>query len=550
MRWVILALVLATEATIVVLLLQMLARWVWVWIRWPIWLGLIFLAFVAAGTVAEAWGRNAGSWNGKWDAAQDLLSFEALYPTYRLMSLSSLAGIPVWLLCLGVISLLRTKNGGLRMLVWSVSWKSSLVAFAAAIGLLAGALLVNDWRLCRGIRSLESQSRLLARRVAPPQCSQDQNSAPVFLDLAAFTEQLKERELPDPSDHLQVLRSDEWGEYLACNLDLADRIRAAAARPRCRFDIDWSDANPIADNPEFSILPLCLRLLYRQGERACFDGDIDLGLQNAVALRRIAEQLSEDPRFNSQILAHAAEWHAAKLIEHILFLHQPTPGEVARLVRPGFEFHKGLPAACVWQEAEHYRMLAMMYFGTVVKPEQQKRFGFRMIHSAVLARDRLLYAGDDLRAVPLEFTEIKRGSEVPYGSKSIPAAKPAYRPGGAKISRAMESPIAMLGTVCYRADMRRRLADFALQTAQRDLVGQMLAGAPDDIIPPANRPIDLFDDKPLRIMLADGGVVMYSVDLNGKDDASVDGYARDMTFCFGEAYRLRRLTPPKKGSDE
>src|SRR5262245_13685194 len=106
MRWVVLALILATEATLVVLLLQALARWVWVWIRWPIWLVLILIATLVVATNLDGWSGSSGDWN----FADDLFSWEAIFPTYRLLWFSTLAGIPVLLLGLGIASLLRTKD--------------------------------------------------------------------------------------------------------------------------------------------------------------------------------------------------------------------------------------------------------------------------------------------------------------------------------------------------------------------------------------------------------------------------------------------------------
>ena len=286
------------------------------------------------------------------------------------------------------------------------------------------------------------------------------------------------------------------------------------------------------------------------------DGDVELGFENAVALRRITDQLSEDPRETAQALARSADSRAADLVEHLLYVHRPSAEQVSRFVRPGVEFRSRTPDFCTRQQAEFYRMVAMKYFGQVVDPGDDELPGFRLLLNVLLVRDRLLCAGDDLRAMPEIFAETKRRCEVPYGQPIGGNNQAlwfyAYRRGGASLTGLVDSAVFSPINGSVRADMRRRLADFAMRVAERGLVDEILDKGPD-VIPPADRPIDLYDGKPLRIVLADGGVVMYSVDAYGGDDGGTEGipasiagrYLQDMTFCLGEAYRVRRFTPKK-----
>ena len=48
--------------------------------------------------------------------------------------------------------------------------------------------------------------------------------------------------------------------------------------PRCRFDGDWANANPIAENTELIRLGNCYRLLHTAGRRAVFDGNVELAV--------------------------------------------------------------------------------------------------------------------------------------------------------------------------------------------------------------------------------------------------------------------------------
>jgi hypothetical protein len=55
---------------------------------------------------------------------------------------------------------------------------------------------------------------------------------------------------------------------------------------------------------------------------------------------------------------------------------------------------------------------------------------------------------------------------------------------------------------------------------------------------------DPFDGQPLRMVAADGGLVLYSVGPDGKDDGGKEDDAStklgDITFCLGAAYKARR----------
>jgi hypothetical protein len=564
MHWLIVASILAVEGCLVVVVLQLLARWLWVWIRWPLWIVLVVASSLTAAATFDVVGDNLRhTILGGWHSEQDLLGFQAPYPTYRLFLLSSISAVPVLFVILGIASLLRWKSGGFQLLVWRASWRSSVVALGIASGVSLLVVTANDLWICTRIRAVDKESRLLAASSAPPICSNEENAASIYKEIGPLSDQLKENGLPDATDNVELLRSEHWSDYLSRNADLARRVREGSTRSRCRFEIDWSDPDPIAEHPELHDIGASIRLLYSQGRRALLDGDVKLGLDNAVALRRIAEQLNEDPRRLAQLLANTAEGLAGDAIEHLIYVHRPTPEEVTQLIRPGFEFRQSLNSATIRQQAEYYRMLAMAYFGLVVDPDDRKIPGFSLMHAAVLTRNRLFYANDDLRALPLIFAEVKRRCAVPYGQPLEGNNNAlwfyAYRCGGATIAKSMDPVVYSSITYHVRADMRRRLVDFALVLAEDGVVEEILAKGPDVAVPIANRPTDIFDDKPIRIVIADGGVVVYSIDVYGEDDggsegvpASVSGkgYLRDMTFCFGQAYKVRRLTPRKKDEEQ
>jgi len=558
MTWVVLASILLFEASAVICLLQALANCFGVWLRWLLWFAMLLASLFAFAWVLSAIDEAVVRNSATWPRGRSELSFRAPFQTYRLMLISSAAGPAAFLLILAMASLLRERRGGLRLLFWTTSWRSSRVALLIASSVLLIALVVNDRWVCHRVGKFAIESLKLGAIVEPPPCEDAENGADILRPTEELSQSLIRRGLPDPQENFELLRGSGWTEYLARNAPIAQRARDAASRRCWRLDGDSFEPDMAAEHPEVLAVADCTRLLLYEGHRALLDGNKELALSNAEALRRIAEQLIRDPRETSHSVAIAADSAASRLIEHLLYVYRPSAEDVTRLIQPGFEFRKSLIDYCTWQQAEHYHALSQYYFGLLATPEERRLPGFRFLHEVILANYRLLYAHDDLHELPKMFAEIKRQARLSYPELLAENNKVKYfffdPTGGATVTclaTGIYTPIAMHSA----AEMRRRLCDFALVLSQRGLVDEILSENPADVVPPDERPLDLFDGKPIRITRSDGGVVIYSVDLYGEDDGGTEGipasvsgkgYLRDMTFCLGEAYKTRRLTPPKK----
>lgn len=556
MRWAILAALLVMEASAVLLVVQILARCFWVWVRWPLWIVLVVASLAAADAAITRLSGQSVVATGDWEAAKQLVRLDAPYPTLRLYVVSLVGAAPVLLVLFGLLSLLRWKRNGLKLIVWPIGWQSSLTGLAISFGLLLVLLFENDNSVWRMIQAREKESQTLAQSIAPAPCSDDENAAPIFVELGAAKE-ISQKSLPDPTDDIERLHSGDWTEYLTRNRDLAEKIRQAASKPHCRFDIDRSKADSPTETSEIEHARECLRLLYWEARRALLDGNVPLGLANAVALRRSAELLAQDPGTKTLLLATAAEHLAGDVVEHLLFVHQPTRHEISQLVNHGFEFHKQLPANSVRQHAEQLELFAKRYSGQAIDANDLPLVNVPLVLTVLRAERRLLYAADDDRALPQLFDEFRRRTAVPYGKASANAKETmddfTDRLGGAGVTDAALARVNTLAESLAQADMKRRLVDFALGVARKGLVDQVRSSGPYRAIPPAKRPIDLFDNSPLKALAADGGVVLYSVDRDGKDDQGTERLPKstswDMTFCFGEAYKARRLSSQQSDLD-
>lgn len=554
MRWAILAALLVMEASAVLLVVQILARCFWVWVRWPLWLLLVAASLAAADAAIARLSGHSIATTGDWEVIEKLARLDAPYPTLRLYVLSLVGAVPILLVLLGLFSLLRWKRNGLKLIVWPIGWQSSITGLAISFGLLLVLLFENDNSVWRTIQAREKESGALAQSIAPAPCADDENAAPIFVELGAAQE-ISQKSLPDPADDIERLRGYEWTEYFARNRELAEKIRQAAARPHCRFDTDGSQADSPAEPSEIERTRECMRLLYWEARRALLDGEVPKGLANAVALRRSAELLAQDPGTKTLLLATTAEHLAGEVVEHLLFVHQPTRHEILQLVNRNFEYHQHLPAYSVRQHAEHLEFFARRYSGQALDANDLPLVNVPLALTVLRAQRRLLYAADDDRALPPLFDEFRRRSAVPYG-KAAPdetMADFANRLGGAGVTDAALARVTSLAESIAQADMKRRLVDFALGVARKGLVDQVRSSGAYRVIPTDKRPIDLFDRQPLKALAADGGLVLYSVDLDGKDDQGAERLPKskswDMTFCFGDAYKARRLTSRQSDLD-
>jgi hypothetical protein len=85
---------------------------------------------------------------------------------------------------------------------------------------------------------------------------------------------------------------------------------------------------------------------------------------------------------------------------------------------------------------------------------------------------------------------------------------------------------------------------------------QELEAGPFDKLAGTNLPIDPFSARPLKLLSKNGGIIIYSFGGNQRDNGGAEDKAvpfnsdDDETFCFGEAFKERRLTPPEDSDSQ
>jgi hypothetical protein len=560
MHWIVLGLLVVTELLLVLLILQFIVG-LRLWLRWAVWLMLLVLLATVADQASQAAIRSFRS--NPWEPAAEVYSLHAPYPTFRVFLFGGMYAIPMfWLLC-GLASLLRRGSTGLKIVVWELPRQTTYRACLVAAAALLLMLVVHDRWIVYRIHQLQKRAIAIANETTPPVCNLEENAAPLYLAAMSQAFNARGQGLPRIDHDINVLSDDLWREYIARNRETAAQLRRAAVLPRCRFDIDYSRASILVAEPEFELLWGAIHVLYIESRFDLLNGESQLAIENAQALRNLSVQLALDPRESAFTYARSADQFADRIIEHLAYVNAPTQDQVRRLTRSRRSFKSRLDPMFHRLEANYSNGIAEMYLGLADDEEQNGNIAyqaaFQTSKAFTLFRMRLLYAPDDIRLVSDLFLAMRAGAGSQFAPPEFVRARPQeplwrqidHAGPGYLINSWLHTDLLQF-LIAEQSDMHRALFDYGLLVASEHRPLELVQGDLSRTLPPGNRPLDTFREKntPIGAVLADGGVVLYSAGWDYEDNGGMEGertekgYRSDMTFCLGEAYRIRRLMPP------
>lgn len=548
-HWLVLLSLLAAEFFLALLLIKLLALLPSWWVRWPAWSVLAAIAIAAAAGGLSA--PYAAHWALK-DRETPIYSPELPFATARMYLIGVALGLPAFFVVAGLVGLFcRSKDEPVpRARRWPAVRVWSGLGFSLLLFLLA--FLVTDWLICQKIRAIEARSKEVAASAAPPACAEAENAA--LLIAASMPGEAPLKLLGDLPDDIRQLKEPKWTDFLAEHRQLARTVREAAERPCWRFQIDWSNASMIADTPDDTFHAMyCARLLTAEGHAALLVGNADLAYANAIALRRLADHLSHDPRVVVQLSSFASNGMATALIEHALLVRSPTTEEHTALVARTFEFKERFAKSLTWTEAELYDAVAEMYVRQSSDDTLDPPPGHGLVLAVNLAFSRVLYAEDDIYALPRAVARLRKYTSVTYADgvardfSHAPTTYELVESGGLVTEKLLLMQYAVISN-SFRADAERRIADAGLFLSGHSKWESATPAEIAKIVAELQFPIDPFTAQPLKVIAADGGVVIYSVGMNLTDEGGVEqrknALEGDYPFCLGEAFRNRHFAAP------
>jgi hypothetical protein len=397
---------------------------------------------------------------------------------------------------------------------------------------------------------VEAGARALA--LAPPRAPDRPNAAPVYRKaFAALT----------PPDQLPALlrdRSAAWAEYDRTAFDPSDRemkefldsqqrglalLREAAAIPHCSFDRDWSgDTSPVdIPVPELPSLRHAAVLLAYDALARASRGDGDGAADDVRAIYGIAGHINY-PLLIDLVTAAAVERTGAKALEDVLALAPPK--NVTRLpAGAGEPFREHLRRTFAMEEAWGMAAIALIATGRagsspdIAATTAMDKWGEAVLLTALY---RVFFLEEDLAAYRRHLRTMRENAARPTpaaldGFEDHEKAIRATRGGGILAGLLVPATYKAL-YAALDGDARRGLVRLAVAaTAYKAKHGkppEKLAELVPEFI--AEVPPDPYDGRPLRLRRADGGLVLYSVGRDRKDDGGrvmdEETWEGDLTF--------------------
>jgi hypothetical protein len=366
--------------------------------------------------------------------------------------------------------------------------------------------------------------------LAPPRLADAQNAAVTYRK--AFT-----------ALGLNSTRPAEWTEYDRSAFD-ADKemqefvgsrqrglalLREAAAMPQASFDRDLSgDTSPVDILvPELPLLREGAKLLAYDALARAGRGDAKGAIDDVAAIFGIARHIRY-PLLIDVLTAAAVERTGAKVLEDVLAVAPPKPEDLAKLTAAAGEpFREHLRRTFAMEEAWGMAAIAMIATGRaggsadIAAVTPMDKFGEAMLDSAVY---RVFFLEEDLAAYRRHMRTMRDNAAQPGpamldGFDKHDQAIRSTRGGG--VLAGLLLPAAW--RVAYAAldgDAGRGLARLAAGCAAYKAKHGKYPEKPAELVPEflPEVPADPYDGRPLRLKRADGGLVLYSLGRDRKDD--------------------------------
>lgn len=423
-------------------------------------------------------------------------------------------------------------------------------AFGIVLGLFIATFSAIDSDVRAQIAAVLSKTDALAMTVMPTPVSDSQNAALVYKKAYKALESYgklpkwfgKKSQKPgfDP-------KNPETAELLEKNRETLALAKQAAAMQDYYLPIKFHYDYPV---PMYSHPENVARLLALDARAKAADGEIDASIENIVAMRRIAEHVSRTPQLIAVLVARAIESNATATLENVLAQTASAPQNIASLrVENSGYLRKAFRRSLVGEDVLDITSLLEIFSG--MGRENSDAGSVRLRGVWVLYR--VFFAPYDIDFHMRYWRELED-----FASKPLYETRERYKelsefveenPGSISYSLTASFvgfDYSHYGIKFAEVEAGLALSNLALAaTAYRAGHGGYPATL-DDLVPEYVKeiPTDPFDGKPIKMAVVEGGVVLYSVGKDEKDDggAELDSAKEkgDITFVLGLEYAGRR----------
>ena len=440
-------------------------------------------------------------------------------------------------------------------------WPRSRLGLAALAALALSFMPFQDLDAAAlaEISALRSEAGALAVFVAPPAVREADNAALVY-EQAFEAVPAEDSYPPEWKERLQDWQKEpeahlgEAGfvEYFERNEPAMKLFRAAAELPACRFDRNFAQPSVNMILPELTKMRAGARLLAADARTRISRGDLAGAAGDIGALRSMARHMRSDPILISLMVSMAIDGLADGAVERWLASDGLKSTEQLSTLRPALavSLRHDLLRSFRMEEATGLAAFADLSTGSIglqVLASGDDHV-LRSFNREAQGAWRVFFLRGELDSYRWHMNRVQSLVAYPYHESRErwgEFEKAGREPAGILTSLLLPA-LTSIAERSARSEARTRLAElgvaverFRLQHGRHPAkLAELFAGSAALAI------TDPFDGKPLRMVQADGGVVLYSVGPDGKDDGGreFDNQTRtgDLTFCLGGAYKARR----------
>jgi hypothetical protein len=405
----------------------------------------------------------------------------------------------------------------------------SLRGLIGWLGLMTGlaivALVWQDIALQASLREQQAEAESVARQLAPEAVAEADNAAVHYQRVVDMMDGInKWRDEGDYDDLVERLlkcdvEDEKFEEYFQRLKPMFDELRLAAKCSECRFDEKYVPLHIIDGMDARYALVTAMQLARQMSNYRACQGRPAEAVEHLELIRRYVVHLGNDPRAREGVFYYWCEGWIRQGVEHLVTHSEELPAkDLRRLISTD-----SLPAETIyregiqWHAAAIQRHLVNIYIGA-----EFERDGFRFDEAfgdrnkrklprwLLLAGMRTTTQRDEMAALEATFPFIVRpeddGAWEPHWDEATPS--------GNLVSRALS--ISYLPHWVDRSETDRRLTNIAVAAA---LYRQDEGKWPEslDVLAPkylAEIPRPAEGEEPFRVKSIDGGLMVYSADLD------------------------------------
>ncbi|OAI48670.1 hypothetical protein AYO44_06820 [Planctomycetaceae bacterium SCGC AG-212-F19] len=420
------------------------------------------------------------------------------------------------------------------------NWPRRKLALAASVALVLG--LLTSWTMDTAARtqlaSLRAEAGTLALAATPPRIAENENAAPLYHQ--AFEALLDSNALPP----VWQGKSAQWfaGKAVELNCHDADLVaylrrqaaglellRRAAARPSCAFERNYGHASMVL--PEAARLRGGARDLSLEARCKAAKGDAAGALANVAAILRMARHTASEPVVIMVLVGASIESTGMQTLELILSKTTPTLNDlVAVRELATMSYRTAMQRALQMEEATGLSVFVATAEGT----DFWSLSGFSRgneVEQALAPFWRLFLLPDDLAGYRerMQYATQAMAQPPPQAVQTWKNLDETWRRDrGGFLTAALTANLLRLGETAPRADAYRRLTQLAVAVAEYRAREGKYPTQLDELVPSCLPfvPIDPYTGQPLKLVIREGGLVLYSVGPDLKDDG---GTQADLT---------------------